>query len=544
MSHLLQKTRLPLLSTLLLASTSSLAFAAPMPDEATATQLSSQLQDSLQTLMPANLNAPDTKLDFVGTTKVTVQGDGYLLEIPAMHATMPDATADIPAMTGTLTPTDGPGYAFSLNLPSPLLTFSNADEAMTLQAETRSLSGVWQPGLGFLPEAHLALGTISLTDKAQATIMRTNAVKFDSTYTVANTKMDGLASGTLLGLAVFDPATHNRLTSLERVDMTSRTANVDAAAIQNLRTMLQKMNPQNAAAAPQGLLQLASSLQAAMGDGAANVKLTNLMFSYYDANKSPTSWSLPTATMAFESSHNADGTSRISFSYGHDKLTVTPAQTGVIAELLPTRASFGFTFDKMPLSELAKVIAANVPPAPPPAPVPVDGKPAHPAPAPLLSEATHQQVTALITQYKPTLSINNILYGSPAIQSLTTGVFTANTGAKMYMTGASDTRIAGLDAFTAKLGTLAAPPANSTAPQPQADPEAQGLLMMMSMLQGMGQQAEGGLRTYHFEVGADGSAKMNGTDIASLIGMGMNAGSAETAPPAAAPAQAAPRRHK
>lgn len=114
----------------------------------------------------------------------------------------------------------------------------------------------------------------------------------------------------------------------------------------------------------------------------------------------------------------------------------------------------------------------------------------------------------------------------------------------MYMTGASDTRIAGLDAFTAKLGTLAAPPANSTAPQPQADPEAQGLLMMMSMLQGMGQQAEGGLRTYHFEVGADGSAKMNGTDIASLIGMGMNAGSAETAPPAAAPAQAAPRRHK
>lgn len=543
MSHLLQKTRLPLLSVLLLGTASPLALAAPLPDEATAAQLSEKIQAGLQTMI-APIAGPGAKLDFVGQTKVTAQGEVYLVEIPAMHATLKDAVADIPAMTGTLTPTDGPGYAFTLNLPAPLLTFSDATEALTLQAATRSFTGVWQPGLGSLPEAHIEMGTVSLTNKQNETLMSLTAAKFDNASRIdtAN-KMSGSASGYVVGLSVFEEKTHNQLVKLDRLDMASQNSNVDADAIKALQEQLQKLNQQESASAPQSLMQMASSLQSVMGDGQGHIKVTNATFSYYDANKVPTSWSLPTAMMDFESGHNADGTSRLSFSYGHDKLTVTPALTGVMADVLPSKAGFGFTFDKMPLRELAQAIATNVPPAPPPAPALVDGKPA-PAPHPtLLSEATHQQITALLNQYKPTFSIDKILFGSRALQSLTTGLFTANTEAKLHMTGTSDTRIAGLDAFTARLGEMTSPPANSTTPQPQADPEAQGLLMMLSMLQGMGQQAEGGLRTYHFEVGADGSAKLNGTDVASLLGMGMGMNVQDNTHETA-PAQSTPRRHK
>ncbi len=531
-----QLTRLSLLTSLLLTSVSPLALAAPAPDEATAAQLATRIQDSLKTLLPAQLSTPGSELAFAGTTKVTVAGDAYALEIPALHAQTSDGSLEVGIITGTLTPTDGPGYNFALTLPTPLAVLTKTTSTTTLQVARQSLTGVWQPDLGFLPEMHLDLGDLTVTDKANNQLGTIGTAKLDSSFGVNGTEqMGGTATGSVAAITLFDTTSHKKFLTIDRLEMASRTSEVNAAALKELRENLQKLNTGDLAQGAPLLMgkvsSMVSSLQGVMGTGEGSFTLTNLAATD-SSGRQPTVWKLPTASLGYATGTNPDKTARLSFTYGHDHLSVTPALTGAMADLLPTTVGIGFTLDELPVTELAAVMAEVAA---------ENGKSATPAVSPV--DASRAKIESIITQYKPTLVVDKILFGAPALQSLSTGRFTANPAASFYVTGALDTKIAGIDALVTKVAALASPKAAAPgAPQPQGDPEAQGLLMGLSMLQGIGQQAADGSRTYHFELGTDGSAKMNGTDLAALLGMslGMGAGGGAPAPQTAPPAH---RKH-
>lgn len=538
-----QLTRISLLTSLLLTSVSPLALAAPAPDEATAAQLATKIQASLQTLLPAQLTTPDSELAFAGTTKVTVAGDVYALEIPALHAKTSDGSLDVGGITGTLTPTDGPGYNFALTLPTPLATLTKTTSTTTLQVARQSLTGVWQPDLGFLPELHVALGDLAVTDATNNRLATIGEAKLDSSFGVNGTEqMGGTATGAVAAITLFNDASHEKFLTIDRLEMASRTSDIDATAIRNLRENLQKLDARDLAQGAPLLMgtlsNLVSSLQGMMGTGEGSFTLTNLAATD-SSSKQPTLWKLPTASLGYATGTNPDKTARLSFTYGHDHLSVTPALTGVMADLLPTTVGVGFTLDELPMTELAAVMAEAA------ATTPGAGTKSAVSPPPL-GEADRAKIEAIIARYKPSLVVDKVLFGAPALQSLSTGRFTANPAASFFVTGALDTKIAGIDALVTKISALASPKAAAPgAPQPQGDPEAQGLLMALSMLQGIGQQAADGSRTYHFELGADGSAKMNGTDLAALLGMSMGMGVGGGAGSAHAPApQTPPPTHR
>lgn len=539
-----QLTRISLLTSLLLTSVSPLALAAPAPDEATAAQLATKIQASLQTLLPAQFTTPGSELAFAGTTKVTVAGDVYALEIPALHAKTSDGSVDVGIITGMLTPTDGPGYNFALTLPTPLAVLTKTTSTTTLQVARQSLTGVWQPDLGFLPELHVALGDLAITDKTNNRLATISEAKLDSSFGVNGTEqMGGTATGSVAAITLFNDTSHEKFLTIDRLEMASRTSDVNAEAVRNLRENLQKLDAGDLAQGAPLLMgkvsSLVNSLQGVMGTGEGSFTLTNLAATD-SSGKQPTLWKLPTASLGYTTGTNPDKTARLSFTYGHDRLSVTPALTGVRADLLPTTVGIGFTLDELPVTELAAVMAE----AAATAPAATSGKSATPATS--SAEAVRAKIEAIITQYKPSLVVNKVLFGAPALQSLSTGRFTANPAASFFVTGALDTKIAGIDALVTKVSALASPKAAAPgAPQPQGDPEAQGLLMALSMLQGIGQQAADGSRTYHFELGADGSAKMNGTDLAALLGMsmGMGAGGGAGSAPAPAP-QTPPSAHR
>lgn len=539
-----QLTRISLLTSLLLTSVSPLALAAPTPDEATAAQLATKIQASLQTLLPAQFTTPGSELAFAGTTKVTVAGDVYALEIPALHAKTSDGSVDVGVLTGTLTPTDGPGYTFALTLPTPLAVLTRTTSTTTLQVARQSLTGVWQPDLGFLPELHVALGDLAATDKTNNRIATIGEAKLDSSFGVNGTEqMGGTATGSVAAITLFSDTSHEKFLTIDRLEMASRTSDVNAEAVRTLRENLQKLNASDLAQGAPLLMgkvsSLVSSLQGVMGTGEGSFTLTNLAATDSSSGRQPTLWKLPTASLGYATGTNADKTARLSFTYGHDHLSVTPALTGVRADLLPATVGIGFTLDELPVTELAAVMAEAA------ATTPGAGTKSAVSPPPL-GDAIRTKIETVITQYKPTLVVDKVLFGAPALQSLSTGRFTANPAASFYVTGALDTKIAGIDALVTKVSALASPKAAAPgAPQPQGDPEAQGLLMALSMLQGIGQQAADGSRTYHFELGADGSAKMNGTDLAALLGMsmGMGAGGGAGSAPAPAP-QTPPSAHR
>lgn len=540
-------TRFTLPIALLLSTTSTLALAAPAPDEATAQKLAGELQSALEARIPPELTAAGFTLTYGGPAKVTVDGDGYLVEMPTIHGTLPgdkQGSFDMGSITGRLTPTDTDAYAFSMTLPTPLATFGNQDSLITAKLVAQEITGVWKPGSPVLPELHATLGGISLTDAAEATLASLRETKLDSVYTpTAENRVNAEMSGYMAGLSIFDTDSRDKIVSLARAEGTAHSANVDLKAIEDIQAAMQNMASNPPTDTPEGGLafvnSMAENLKNVLSFGAGDAKstLTDLVITDASGTGAPTVWKLPTASFGATTGMNDDQTHRITFSYAHDRLSVTPTPEDGLGDLLPIKVGFDIDLDKLPLIQLLVAFQSTENEHPS-----TDGK----GTAPDLSTRLQAKIDAVIAQYKPTLSITKILYGAPGIQSLTTGQFVADPAATHYATGTMDTRINNLDAFVAKLGQLAAPPkAADGQPQPQVSPNLSGVLMAATMLQGFGQQAEGGVRTYHLELNADGSAKVNGTDFGALLGMGAGAPPAEApaeAPAAPPPSQGGPRK--
>ncbi len=137
--------------------------------------------------------------------------------------------------------------------------------------------------------------------------------------------------------------------------------------------------------------------------------------------------------------------------------------------------------------------------------------------------ALKAKVLATLDESRTAFKVNDAKYVSNVLAGGLAGALIANQQAVFGAVGSFDAKVIGLDELLASLSakTAAGQQANATTEAIAAAQKAQGTTMMLSMVKTFGRKVpdtKASTFTYKFEIGADGSLKVNGNDMGGLIG--------------------------
>jgi hypothetical protein len=513
------------LAVALLFSTSQLALALPAIDETTAAKLAQEIDDQLATNLASQ---PGVTIE--GKTAVKPEGSAFSFTLPVLSTLVGADTFKSGVITGTLTPLDDSDYRFTVALPAPFATFTDATGAVarTVSVSSHDIKGVWRPEKNFLPELTATLGEVVLKDAqgSQNFSLKSFASALQNTLDEAG-KMSGTADMSAHGFVV--SAEGN---SFSVADLAVKTA-VTGVNYNLLRQKQQELAALRDSGATSGveLQQLPGLMEAvALGSGNANfsAQISDIKASFAGVSpaESAGGFAIAKARITSTSETGSGGLANISFGLSHEGLAIAPAPNPSLAVLVPQTSSFNVSLANLPFVELVKLMAEQA--------ILASGvattKPATPPPFDI-----GKKLTDLLGAAKTELRITNTGFKSPGLVGAVTGGLVARPEAARGVIGLLDAKLTGLDELIAKLGQAAqvAPAANGQ-PQPQPDQAIQGTLMALTMLQMQGQLAQGtpSSRTYKFELAGDGSVKLNGAVLGMVPSL--------SPPPSAAPQQPAP----
>lgn len=195
---------------------------------------------------------------------------------------------------------------------------------------------------------------------------------------------------------------------------------------------------------------------------------------------------------------------RIAFSY--EGLSVEPVPEDFSATT-PTDMNFDFNITNVPFSEIVGLGETTI-----------DAGTKNPQMAQMIGLQALMSIPQLITEAGTKLSIDNSYAGNESYNVLVNGALTADLKAALGATGESTIEVRGLetliDAYKAQLDDPDITEAEEKVIKDN--------LKKISTLQLIGQQAEDdqgrAIRSYKFELGQDGKATLNGTNVQDIMG--------------------------
>jgi|GEM_PF-1043364 len=523
------------LLTLSLASTLLLtvpALAAPV-DAATGQKLASDLT----ALIKSHLGEVEG-FSLNGDITVTPDGDGYALSIPQLRVKDDDGEAHTAAMTGRITPLSDDEYRYSINMPSPLATMFNSTgiPILSITAAASRLQGVYSMKLNNNMSADMMLSGLRLNDLAKsATLAEIGGIVYQARNRITGDKLDMRST---MGMSnIVASIDGKEALHIASVGGSLLNRGMNFAQFQKLEQTIREnrhLLSDSKGAIPYFAAIMNDSGKVG-GDVAATFFVKDIRVQTPQAGKDQdggATWTLPLLRADLTSTCNAQILCDGGITYRHEGLTTTAHLSDMVAGLLPTTLDLGFMLEKMPQSEIADIAKKY-------ADLLTTPSKNEPDEAALYKQAA-DELLKVTSAAGTTLRFNSVDVASPWINNHTAGAFTVTPDAAFKVTGALDTRINGLDETITKLTALASggesgseggstEDKNSNKPMAQPDPMLQNALIGLSMLQGFGQQvadANPSARTYKIEVGADGTVKLNGTDLGAMLGMagGMGGG--------------------
>lgn len=517
MRHLLLTTALVLLAPAAFAQTI---------DEAGAQKLAQQLTAALKTQTGFELN---------GEATVKADGDAYLATLPTLTGKNPDGTLVISPIEMRLTPTTEGVYTFTGKLGTPMATM--ADEAgvpeASVSATEQSLSGTWDmnpdsPGSSY----NFTASNLTVT-KGQDTKLGTIATLAakNTLLPVVDGKTGGDFNFSLTGLNFSEQqgqsGTFN--VTLDKVAASGHTAGVDVKAIAATRDNVKQLNDSAipTMAEVQKLLQgFASTPSIGSGQGYVDISLGNLKVNETKPEGS-SGVSLGNFALRLDFSEAPEKLNNMLIAYSHNGLKITGGKPDVTDGVIPSAASFRTEVTNMPIEKLLGLTAGEAAKA-------LD-QPAKDISATAVGKDIWAEARKEMAAAKTGITVHDISYTAPALASKSTGSFAASAMSIFGASGKLDTRITGMEELLkAVTDSMNAPPAHDSN-QPEAQSNAGGLMMALSMAQGFGRKVEGQTPSaydYALELTPEGSFRLNGMDMGAMMGMGQqpSGGAPEPAP--------------
>lgn len=507
------------LAAVLLVSSAPVAWALPPVDEATAAKLAGEMDSVLGSLIPPTV-AGTMKLE--GKTEVKPAGEVFTFTLPTVVVDTVAATFRSGAVTGTLTPTDETHYAFTITLPNNLGTFSDiaGTPVMTAALDSQEIKGVWQPGSDLLPELNANLANVVFSHPQSKVTFGVRALAVALRNAVDGSgKMSSTSMTTIRNISAMGP---NSNVTVGEVSFRSATAGVDYAAVKAARAEMRAAL--STATSPAGgsekLPEILEALSSTGGQYTFSGEISDLVMNYNTSVIDQAgSWGITKAHFGSEGSTPEAGVANISFSLGHEGLTMRPVPSAAIGSVLPTESKLRVDISRVPVSPLLKLAMD-----------PVGLQAGGPA---------FEAFRTALGQAKTEVKLTELETKAPSLGTVLAGALTGNAQAKFGFAGSLEGKLTGVDELVTKISQMTQTAAQAgtpgAAPVPQEDPAAQGLLMALSVVQTQGTPVPNtspSVRRYLFELGPEGSFKLNGVDLGMMLGINTQA----MPPAAAAPA--------
>ncbi len=494
------------LAAALLVTSAPVAWALPPVDEATATKLAGEIDTALGSMIPPT--AVGT-LKLEGKTEVKPAGSAFTFTLPTVVVDTTAATFRSGAITGTLTPMDDTQYAFVLTLPAGLGTFSDiaGTPVMTAALDSQDIKGVWTPGSDLLPEltANLANVVFNQPQSKVSFGIRAVALAMHSAVDGAG-KMSSTFVTTIRNVSVMGP---NSNVTVGEIGLRSATAGVDYAAVKAVREEMKAALATATTPAGGGkkLPEILEALSSTGGQYTFAGDLSDFVMNYNTSLIDQAgSWGITKAHFNSEGATPEAGAATISFSLGHEGLTMHPVPSPAVGAVLPTASNLQVDISRIPVAALLKL-----------------------ATDPVGMQAGGEAFEAFrkaMGQAKTELRITNLETKAPSLGAVLSGAFTGDAQARFGIAGSLEGKLTGVDELVTKISQMtqaaAQPTPGTAAPVPQPDPAAQGLLMALSVVQTQGTPVPNvspSVRRYVFALGPDGSFKLNGVDLGMMLGI-------------------------
>lgn len=508
---------------------SALVFATPALalDDATAQKLA----DTLKKKLDDATGEYNSVIKFSAPPAGKVEGDHYVVTYGnASIDTKSGGRMEMPGVVVNLKPTENGLYSYDTKIPTPI-KFIDKDGKTEIEITIGSqqitgLADINANVYSIRPQGTAKIDNIVFKDGAGAEVGRIASVTTDMKTTFApNGKMDQKLDMAINGTAVKDPTDKGAL-AIESIVFKSEMTGIDAAAYEamqkkaaEVRAATQKgpgpLTPAEGKALTPQLTDLFSMIAKVGGNGRGVFKVTNLTFTGTDKGQ-PLSVKLPALLFGGQSVTGANGLYAFNVQYRHDGLEVSPPPNAEVADFLPKTTFVNLQVDNLPLAKLLTLggeAMATLSTA------------ENPETMQTAVPDYKAKALALLDEAKTTFKVNDIKYVSRVLAGGMTGALVANQQALFGGVGSFDARILGLDELMASLQAKVAAAQQAGTPEAAAEAQsAQSTAMGLTMIQAMGQQVEGtkvSTRTYKFEVGADGSLKVNGADFGGMM-TGMN----------------------
>ena len=485
------------LACLFVTTGGALAALPPVNDEGAAA-LSKELEGFVGSFIRNELDLPEGLVPS-GAISVKPNGDHYTYEIPPYTAKFPEGSLKISPFTGTLTPTEGDLYAFTLELPTNVANLLDVTGSpmMSFTVGSHEINGKWGKELIFLPELRANLGDVIIKNEKEKLSIGIKSIDGKMTNTVnAEEKTFSDFNATLQNISLLGDT---QQVSIGGVSLASSSQGGDYQAMKKF-----------AALAPQGkkaeahFPKMFDALATIGGEATYHMDFQDISMSYQSpSNLSDRGkWSL--ARIYFNSKGRANGETGLAsmaIDFGHEGFSMNPPSTTSLGSVLPATSRFAFDIENFPAVDVMRQYTEKTL-----AGLDVNGA------------AFLNSLSSLFVRSQTKLSITEAAMRTPDVSMTLTGEVVPMEGATFGTVGKFAARIVGIDELVEKLGRIANGQDGSAAGN-TSDPFASGLLMAFGIAQMQGRPVADRVpseRTYDFELTKAGGFLLNGVDLGFL----------------------------
>jgi len=265
------------------------------------------------------------------------------------------------------------------------------------------------------------------------------------------------------------------------------------------------------------VLAMFDALAQLSGETTFDGTINNIDFAYKD-NTDGVHITLPEMKLSGIGTITDKGVMSSHVGYAHKGFKMVPPPEPEFADYIPSDVALRYGIDNVPLKGLVALVrevhtdwknAMATKPAGEDAPLPME----------MFTDGKYlNRLIALLDDNNTALAVDDVSFTSAALSGSTSGKIEANQKALYKASGSVESLLKGLDALMEKLQASVAKGAAegaSEADKSQASFD-QGMMMGLTMVQAMG-TPKGDARSYVFELGEDGSLKMNGVDYSGLL---------------------------
>lgn len=477
-----------------------------------------------------------------------VDGNGYLITFAPAKLKMLAVTeeedigyAQLPGYTLHLSPETADTYKFTGEGYKTIGLMKKTGEKMAeVTVGKPEISGVWKQGttpLSQYPQMSATWGDVSfIADNKNMLTIKQMATDLTSSVS-ATGLMDRSTKFSMEGLALNEEATKVRF-SIQDAGFTYDEKGVDVAAteafyksLSDLQDKIAAMEAQNKAAETEhtppavtdikdmigGVADMMDLLAKMQGDTVMEGQINNIDFAAKDGGDD-IHVELPKVKLSGKGDLGTNGLVSSHVSYSHSGLKITPLPEAQMADYIPADVTLAYGIENMPLTQLAVLLRE----------IQADFNKAVEAdstkmPNDMFKDGKYvNRLIAILDEANAAFTIDDISFASTALSGESKGKIEANQNAKFKANGKIESVINGLDELMTKLQAKI-----EAGSKPDASDEAkadamfsQSAMMGFTMIQAMGTPGtglKGSTRGYTFELGEDGSVKLNGVDYAGLL---------------------------